>query len=440
MWVQELERICDVFPASDAYKADETPPNVAPSAVSNFVVAKPKSTQEVAEVLKFASKNKIPVFVRGGGTGLSGGAVPTSEGIVLSTERLKTLEIDVRNRVATCGAGVTLQELESAAERSGLSFPPHPGAETATVGGMIATNAGGVRALKYGTMRSYVLGAEVVLPNGEVLQLGSKTLKNSTGYSLLHLIIGSEGTLGVITRAHIKLHPPMRGNVSLAIPFHTLEDAIDCVAEIMLGNVIPMAVEFMERRAVEVGEAVSGKRWPAKSGEAHLLVIVESFEEAERIAEVAENMNAIDVLIATSRREQRDLLDVRSLIYEGLKDKVIEVLDVCVPPAHIAEYVKRSNKLAAEYGIDVITYGHAGDGNVHQHPLLFDGWQEVYFKFREELFRMALELGGVISGEHGIGAVKKAELKKLMPKEVELMRAIKSVFDPANVLNPGKVV
>lgn len=438
-WIEELSEITEVFEPSESYMYDETPPKIAPKPAKNFVVVKPSTSTEVSEILRFASKRKIPIFTRGGGTGLSGGAVPTSEGIVLSTERMSKIEVDRENRVAVCGAGVTLGQLDNTAEKSGLSFPPHPGAETATVGGMIATNAGGVRALKYGTMRNYVLGLEVVLADGRVLRLGGKTLKNSTGYSLLHLFVGSEGTLGVITQATIRLFPSMGDMVVMGIPFQSMDDALRCVIRIS-NEMLPLAAEFMEKRAVEIGEAVSGKRWVSRDGNAHLLLIFERFDEAEKAAEIAMQCNALDIFLATSRREQRDLLEVRGLIYEGLRDKIIEILDVCVPPASIAEYVERSNDIAVKYGVELITYGHAGDGNVHQHPLIYDGWEKTYFSFRKELLRLAVSLGGVISGEHGIGTVKREELRELLPEQYELMLSVKKVFDPNSILNPGKVV
>lgn len=437
-WVEELSKICETFPASDTYRYDETPPLVAPKSAENFVVVKPSATDQVSEILKFASLNRIPVFTRGGGTGLSGGAVPTDEGIVLSMEKMNNIEVDRENRVAICEAGVTLKQLDEASKKQFLSFPPHPGAETATVGGMIATNAGGVRALKYGTMRNYVLGMEVVLADGRIVNLGGKVLKNSSGYSLLHLMIGSEGTLGVITKAIIRLFPAMRDMTVLGIPFRNMDDALKCVIEIS-SKMLPLALEFMEKRAVEIGERVSGKKWVSREGEAHLLIIFENFEEAEEASEIAEKSGAIDVFVATGR-EKKDLLDVRGLIYEGLRSRIIEILDICIPPSKIVEYIKKSNELAAKYGIDIVTYGHAGDGNLHQHPLIYEGWQQSYFRFRKELLKLALKYGGVISGEHGIGAVKREELRELMGEQYELMRAIKSVFDPVGILNPGKVV
>ncbi|WP_290624062.1 MULTISPECIES: FAD-binding oxidoreductase [unclassified Archaeoglobus] len=438
-WVEELTGIIEVFPPSGAYAYDETPPLIAPKPANKFVVVKPKNANEVSEILKFASKRRIPIFTRGGGTGLSGGAIPTVEGIVLSTERMTEIKVDRENRIADCGAGVTLKQLDDAVFKHGLSFPPHPGAETATVGGMIATNAGGVRALKYGTMRNYVLALEVVLTNGRILEIGGKTIKNSSGYSLLHLFVGSEGTLGIITRAKIRLFPQLRDMTVLAVPFSTMEDAMDCVVEIS-AKMLPLALEFMEKKAVEVGERVSGEKWVSRDGEAHLLMIFESFDEAEGAAAISEKFGAINVYAATTKKDQDRLLKIRGLIYEGLRKDIIEILDVCVPPAKIAEYYRKSNEIAARYGVDLITYGHAGDGNVHQHPLIYDDWMNSYFNFREELLRLAVSYGGVISGEHGIGVVKTKELAELFPDQYRIMKEIKLLFDPQGILNPGKVV
>ncbi len=438
MWVEELSKICKIYP-STAYKFDETPKHIAPKPSDKIAVVKPKDKFEVSKILKFAYDRCVPVYVRGGGTGLSGGAIPTREGIVLSTEKLNKILIDKKNRIAECEAGVTLFELKRESEKSGLSFPPHPGAETATIGGMIATNAGGVRALKYGTIRNYVLGIEVVLSDGKIVNFGSKTLKNSSGYSLLNLFIGSEGTLGVITKAYIKLYHKLEEMVTLAIPFTRLDDALGCVPEIMY-KITPMALEFIEGRAIKFGEMASGKKWPRSYEKAHLMLILERRSELDEIEKIVFKRNAVDIFVAESKKEQRNLLEIRSSIYLGLKDKIIEILDVCVPPGSILKYIKKSDKISDEYGIELVTYGHAGDGNLHQHPLIFEDWEEVYFEFREKLFRTALDFGGVISGEHGIGSVKLEDLKKLQPEVFELMKSIKKIFDPKGILNPGKVV
>ncbi|MDW8118272.1 MAG: FAD-binding oxidoreductase [Archaeoglobaceae archaeon] len=432
---EELEKICKVY-RIESYAYDETPKPVAPEP-EEFVVVKPENALEVSKILKFANERKIPVFIRGGGTGLSGGAVPTRKGIVISTEKMKGIEIDIGNKVAICECGVTLEELSRTAERHGLSFPPRPGAENATVGGMIATNAGGVRALKFGVMRNYVLGIEAVLSDGRILNFGGKTLKNSSGYPLLHLIIGSEGTLAVITKAIIRLLPPLKDMSMLAIPFKRVEDALNFGMKASL-HTTPMALEYMEKKAIEIGEKFSGKRWVSREGEAHIMAILERKEEAEEIAEIALNFNPIDVFIL-SPREQKDLLEFRGKLYVSLKDKIIEILDVCIPPAEIARYLQKSNEIAESYGIELITYGHLGDGNLHQHPLIYDGWEEDYPKFRKELLKLAVESGGVISGEHGIGVLKREELKEFYPEQFSLMQEIKKIFDPNCILNPDRI-
>lgn len=430
-----LEEICEVYKI-ESYAYDETPKPLRPKP-ADFVVVKPKNALEVSNILKFANERKIPVFIRGGGTGLSGGCVPTRNGIVISTERMREIDVDKGNRVAICQAGVTLDELSRNAERYGLSFPPRPGAENATVGGMIATNAGGVRALKFGVMRNYVLGIEAVLPNGSILNLGGKTLKNSSGYSLLHLITGSEGTLAVITKAIIRLLPPMKEMAMLAIPFRNTEDALNFALETSM-HTTPMAMEFMEKRAVEIGEKVSGKRWVSREGSAHILAIFEQEKEAELASEIAFNHHAIDVFFP-SPREQRDLLELRGKIYVGLKDFIIEILDVCIPPAKISEYLRISEKIAGNYGIELITYGHLGDGNLHQHPLIYDEWERSYQKFKKELLKLAVEFGGVISGEHGIGVIKRDEFRELYSEQFRLMLEIKRLFDPNFILNPDRI-
>ncbi|RLI75027.1 lactate dehydrogenase [Archaeoglobales archaeon] len=440
-----LKSITHIDENVEAYLYDETPKNVAPKPNKNVVVVKPSSVEETSKIVKFANKNKIPIIVRGGGTGLSGGVVPIKPSIVISMEKLnKILEVDTENLTITCEAGVTLKQLIEAAEKAGLSFPPHPGDESATVGGMISTNAGGVRAVKYGVMRNYVLGLEVVLPNGEVLKLGGKVIKNVTGYNLMHLIIGSEGTLCIITKAIIRLLPKPKRNYTLIIPFESVDDAIESVSKI-LRIVTPLAIEYIEVEAIKYGERITGKRWVSKDGKAHLMLTVEAKDEDELI-EIAEEIerickNPLNIFVASSVREQRDLLEIRSMFYEGLKNEVVDIMDVSVPIAKIPEYLQRCNEVAKSLGLEIITYGHAGDGNVHQHPLKCEGWEEKYAKFKKEAFKIVKELGGFITGEHGVGFVKRKDLVEfLSPHELELMRGIKKLFDPNGIMNPGKVI
>jgi glycolate oxidase len=452
MGLEDLSRIFEkegfqVY-CDSKYLYDETPEFVRVSAKESIVL-KPQTTEEVSKILKIASSKRIPVFVRGGGTGLCGGAIPTKRGIIISTEKLRRIEIDANNFCAVCGAGVTLEELIKYSESHGLSFPPHPGSESATIGGMISTNAGGVRAMKYGVMRNYVLGVTAVLPNGKIIRLGGKTIKNNAGYNLMHLLIGSEGTLAIITEATIKLLPPLKKTATITIPFEDANMAIKCVVQILRSGIMPLALEYIERPALEIGEEVSGKKWPPK-GEANLMLIVEgkSYDDilsiCEKIEEICREMSAVEMFIATGIKEQRDLLLIRSLIYEGLKNDVYEILDVSVPPAKIAEYLERCNEAAEELGFKIINYGHAGDGNIHQHPLRKrddEHAKEEYEKLKTEFFKIAKELGGTITGEHGVGIVKREDLKKfLSEEEYSLMLRIKEVFDPYNILNPGKVV
>ncbi len=439
--------------AIEDYFYDETPETVRPEASRDVVVVKPSKTEEISEIMRLANEKKIPVVVRGGGTGLSGGAIPLKPGIIISMERMnRILEIDTENLMVVCEAGVTLRELLDAIDKvPGLSFPPHPGHEGAQIGGLVANNAGGARAVKYGVMRNYVVGLEVVLPTGEILHLGGKVIKNVTGYDLLHLIVGSEGTLCVITKVTLRLLPEPGATYTLIIPFNRTEDAIKTVPELLKSGIVPLAIEYMDIAAIEAGERVTGKKWPYKGGEAHLMIIVDGKDEneliaiSERIEEIASKNEAIDVFVGTSRKEQRDLLDIRSLIYEGLKEDTIELLDVSVPIASIPEYVNRCKIFAAKLGLKVLNYGHAGDGNVHQQimksGLRKEEWRKKYEKFKSFAFSLARELGGYITAEHGIGFVKKKDMYKLLPKKtIELMREIKRVFDPNNILNPGKVV
>ncbi len=434
----------------DAYIYDETPKFILPEPSKDVIVVKPGNTKEISEIMKFANRRKIPVIVRGGGTGLSGGVIPIQPSIIISMERLnKIIEIDEDNLMVVCEAGVTLHQLLKTLERvPNLSFPPHPGDESATIGGLVVNNSGGARAVKYGIMRNYVVGLEVVLPDGKILKLGGKVIKNATGYDLLHLIIGSEGTLCIVTKVILRLLPEIGDTYTLVIPFNRTEDAIKSVPEI-LKKVMPMAIEYIEREAIKAGEKATGKKWPSKEGNADLMVIIdgkseeELMKKAEMIEKIVKEYNAIDVYVAISRKEQRDVLEIRSLIYEGLKDETIEVLDVSVPPASIAEYVEKCKDKAESIGIRVLHFGHAGDGNVHQQIMKssIGDWKEKYEEFKSYAFETAMKLGGYITAEHGIGIVKKRDMTKTLPKRaIELMKEIKRIFDPNNILNPGKVV
>jgi glycolate oxidase len=423
------------------------------------VAVKPGSTEEVAAIMRLASAEHIPVTPRGAGTGLSGGCVPLYGGIVLSLEKMnRIVEIDLANQMAVVEPGVTLGDFSRAVEEAGLSFPPHPGDESAMIGGLIATNAGGSRAVKYGVIRNYVRGLEVVLPGGDVIQLGGKLVKSSTGYSLLHLIIGSEGTLGIVTRAVIQLLPAAALSRSLVVPFDDVDSAIETVPLLMGRKVIPLAFEFIEQEVIRITEEYLNKRWPTSAGRTCLLIILDAAAEEEmdrasqEVAEACLQKGALDVFIADTPKKQELVLEIRSQIYEALKSQTVEILDICVPRAEIAAHVRRIREISAKYGLWLPTFGHAADGNVHTHimkaryeegrmiPVPEKEWRQKAEPVRAELYADAKARGGVISGEHGIGLVRKPFLSQsLGPGQVELMRGIKRIFDPDGILNPGKI-
>ena len=421
-------------------------------------VVKPAGTSEVAAILKMADSARVPVTPRGGGTGLCGGCVPSEGGIVLSLERMKSIEIDAPNLLAMAGAGATLGELDAAVEAAELYFPPHPGDESAMIGGLVATNAGGSRAVKYGGIRNAIRGLEVVLPNGEIIHPGGRILKSSTGYNLMHLFIGSEGTLGVVTSAVIQLvtRPPRLR--TLVVPFADLESAIDTVPLLLKGSFVPVALEFLGLDVITITEEHLHKRWPSHEGAAHLLVILDAAtdEEQDRLSQEAAEIclagGGIDVYIADTPKKQDEVLGIRSKIYEAIKSETIEILDISVPRAEIAGHVRKVSEVSDRYGLWLPTFGHAADGNVHTHimkaryvdgrivPLPESEWRDKIDEVRAELYRDGVGRGGVISGEHGIGLVKKPFLSMSLEEgQIALMKEIKRVFDPRGILNPGKI-
>jgi glycolate oxidase len=423
------------------------------------VVIKPCKVEDVAAVLRLANEEMIPVTPRGGGTGLCGGCVPAEAGIVLSLENMnRILEIDEHNQMAVVEAGVRLMDFYRVVEEAGFFFPPHPGDESAMIGGVIATNAGGSRAVKYGVIRNYVKGMEVVLASGEILNLGGKLMKNSTGYNLMNLIIGSEGTLSIVTKAIINLLPQPPLIRSLIIPFDELENAIESVPLIGREKILPMAVEFIPREVIRITEEYLKKRWPCTEGKTYLLIILDASSEeemdklSETIAEVCMEKEAIDVYVADTQKKQEEVLEIRSMIYEAIKAHTIEVLDIAVPRAEIPLHVKKVNEVSRKFGIWLPTFGHAADGNVHTHimrarfengeicPVPEAEWREKFEYVKRELYEDCLKRGGIISGEHGIGLVKKPFLSLVLDEtQIELMRGLKKVFDPQNILNPGKI-
>ncbi len=427
-----------------SYLTDETPTFIRPSPARDVVLVIPETTQQVAAVMRFANENLVPVYPRGGGTGLAGGCVPTHDGIVLSLERMRKIEIDQENMMAVAEAGVTLLEFNEAAATVGLSFPPHPGDENAQVGGLVAANAGGSRAVRHGVMRNHVRALEVVLPSGEILKLGGKVHKNNVGYDLMQLVIGCEGTLGIVTKATIQLYPKQGASLTLVVPYDSRLDAMSSVPKILRENTPPLALEFVERDLMERTARHMSKHWPVKDGRYYLIIIVsepnrdQALAESLRISEICRENTRYDVFAAESEADQKDILDVRSNIYNVLKPDTVDILDVVVPLAKLEESIAAIEGVAQKAGLALPLFGHAGDGNIHVHIIRDEGkGLEQAERLRNEIYGIATQAGGVITGEHGIGKVRLEKLGKFVSaQELELMKGIKRLFDPNGILNP----
>lgn len=433
----------------EGYSHDETP--LAQPHVPQVIV-RPTNTASIARLLAFASGKRIPVTPRGAGTGLSGGCTPICGGIVLSLERMnRILEIDKDNFVAIVEAGVTLSELESQVESQGLSYPLYPGEMTATIGGNVATNAGGMNAVKYGVTRHHVLGLEAVLPNGEIIKSGGEFVKCSTGYDLTQLIIGSEGTLAVVTKVTLKLTTrPAKRELAL-IPFVNLQGAINAVPQILSLKMVPTGIEFMEKSIIRIVEKHLDKELPYHDYEAFLMIIMEAESESEiydyfsTIERICKQHGAMDIMIPGTERAKRELLGAREKFYPALRGSApMEIVDVVVPRSEIARFVARVREISEEHKIPVIAYGHAGDGNVHLHPICInmgkEEWRRKLPHLLEDIYRAGVSFGGAISGEHGIGFDKKPYLPIQMDDAyLNILKAVKKAFDPNNILNPGKI-
>jgi len=361
----------------------------------------------------------------------------------------RILEIDKDNFVAIIEPGVTLSDLYQAVEEQGLYYPLYPGEKSATIGGNVATNAGGMRAVKYGVTRHFILGLEVVLPGGEIIQTGGKFVKCSTGYDLTQIIAGSEGTLAVITKVMLRLIPPPGRAEILFIPFRNLHDAIGTVPVILKEGILPVGIEFMQRDIVNMTEQYTGKEIPFHDFEAFLMIFVEADNEEEinrmvsEIEQICLNNGAVDVFIPGSERAKRNLLELREKFHPALKHfGALDITDAVVPRSKIAEFVKAAQELGGEYGIPVIALGHAGDGNVHFSLMgqAIDKLEEKAKELLTRIYQVGVSLGGTISGEHGLGFAKKDYLHMAADEhKIELMKRIKRAFDPNNIMNPGKI-
>jgi glycolate oxidase len=416
------------------------------------VIVRARDTAAVSRVLRYANDKLIPVTPRGAGTGLSGGAIPLYGGILLSLEKMKRIiKIDEQNFVAVVEAGVTLNELHEAAEACGLYYPLYPGEMTATIGGNVLTNAGGMNAVKYGVTRQYVLGLEAVLPSGEIIHCGGAYVKNTTGYDLTQLLVGSEGTLAVVTRVTVKLTVKLAKREVLFVPFTNLQNAINAVPDILRLKQTPVGIEVMERGIIEIVEKFIEKELPYHQYEAFLMIIMEGDTEEEifdyfaRVETICKQHGAVEAMVPGSERAKRRLFDAREKFYLAVKQFApMEMIDTVVPRSEIARFAVQVKEISRKWGMPVFFYGHAGDGNVHLHPVQvdmsraeFDGKLHLLMA---DIYRAAVALGGTISGEHGIGIDKKPFFAiGVEEPAINLMRGIKRTFDPRNILNPGKI-
>ena len=420
------------------------------------VVVKPIDAEEIATIMRLANRERIPVTPRGAGSGLSGGAVPAHGGIVLSVERMnRILEIDRENLVVVVEPGVVTNEINAAIEDDGLFYAGYPmSVETCFVGGNVAENAGGGKAVKYGVTGRYVMGLEVVLPTGEIVQLGGKRVKDVTGYDLVHLMVGSEGTLGIFTKIILKLLPLPTAKVDLLVLFEDVPSAIAMVPRIMThGRIIPTAIEFMDKLSVQTTCDYLNEQLPYEQAGAMLLIEADGSSEAqveqeyETIGELCLEQGALEVYVADNSTTQERVWSVRRNIAEAFKvySPVQSLEDIVVPFAQIPDLIPELERLSEKYNVKIPCYGHAGDGNLHatvvKHPETpMDAWPELEEAVLRDLYRVVADLGGTLSGEHGIGSKRRAFMPLIMDETlIDVQRRIKAVFDPNDILNPGKI-
>ncbi len=436
--------------ALEPYSHDETVGLQA----SPEVVVKVTSAQQVSEVLKLAQRERVPVTPRGAGYGLSGGAVAVRGGVVLSMEKMsRILEIDRENLMVTVEPGVITGDIHRAVEAEGLFYPPDPASlDSCSIGGNIAEGAGGPRAVKYGITKDYVCGLEAVLPSGEIITMGGKLVKNVTGYSLIQLLIGSEGTLAVVTKIILRLLPLPKVQVDLLVPFDDFQAAADTVSDIIAHRILPTTIEFMEQDSILAVERLLERTVPFDDAAAHLLIQLDgSLQEAvdsemDVVGDLCLDHGARDVLVAKDRPTRERLWEARRMIIDALNHEspVNHMEDVVVPRAEIHRLLKGIKEIASRYEVRIVNFGHAGDGNVHINVLKDDlpeaHWDALVPEITEGIYRLALSLGGTITGEHGIGATRRRYLPLALDEaQIDLMRQIRDVFDPNRILNPGKI-
>lgn len=418
------------------------------------VVVKPANTHQVAELLKLCNEHLIPVTPRGAGTGLAGGALAINGGLMISMERFnQIIAIDEQNLQATVEPGVITEVFIDAVAEKGLLYPVDPASKgSCFIGGNVANCSGGPRVVKYGTIREYILNMEVVLPTGEVIWTGANTLKYASGYNLTQLLIGSEGTLGIVTKIVTKLIPKSTLNALMLASFNSNEDACAAVSAIFRAGVVPSALEFMERRGLEWVIEHDGINFDLKDGIAAFLLIEADgnnqeviFADCEKINEVLEQHNCQDVLFADTSAQKEELWRIRRTMAVSVKsNSVYKEEDTVVPRAALPQLINGIKKIGSTYGFESVCYGHAGDGNLHVNIIkagMSDAdWNNNLKAGITEIFELTVSLGGTLSGEHGIGLVQKGFMPlKYTPVHFSIWKGIKAVFDPNGILNPGKI-
>ncbi len=455
---QDILLLKQIVGESEVLVGEEISPDYAHDELGGIekmpeVLVRVTATEQVSEIMKLAYQRTIPVTVRGSGTGLVGAAVAVEGGILLETTKMnKILSLDRDNSTITVQPGVLLMELAAFAEENEFLYPPDPGEKSATIGGNISTNAGGMRAVKYGVTRDYVRALTVVMPDGEILTLGGAVAKNSSGYSLKDLVIGSEGTLCIICEAVLKLVPLPKVSVSLLVPFKDRKSAIEAVPAIIRSKVIPTAVEYMSRDTIVFSESYLGKKFPDTKNDAYILLTFDgnTDEQVEHdmntVAELCLELGAIDAYIVDTEERKKSVWSARGAFLEAIKASTTEMdeCDVVVPVNKIDEFIKYTHALAEEHGVRIPSFGHAGDGNLHiyicRDDLAEDAWEKTLQLCFDSMYEMAEKMGGLVSGEHGIGYAKKEYMKKQYGQTpIRLMQGIKQVFDEKNILNPGKI-
>lgn len=434
---KDIDRICHSY---DATKQRAMPD----------VVIKPNSAREISEILKLANEHRIPVYPRGAATGLTGGAVPVYGGIALDMTRMnKIIEIDPANLIATVEPGVIIADFQKEVEKYGLLYPPDPASNKfATMGGSVAECSGGLRGMKYGVTKDYVIALEVVLPTGEIINTGSKTLKSVTGYDLTKLFVGSEGTLGIFTKIVVKLIPPPESIETVRAYFRSIIDAANTVSSIIAEKIVPRTLEFVDEECIRAVGVYTNFKVPEETKAMLLIETDGSIETAEKdalkIIEICKNNNAFEVEKAKTEQEKDSLWDIRKLISPALyaisKGKINE--DICVPRSNLAKMLESLNNISNKYKLKIANFGHAGDGNIHVNILVDPNNEDELNRAEsavEDIFKEAIMLDGTLSGEHGIGNTKSKYLSmEIGERELRLMKDIKKLFDPNGILNPGK--